>query len=250
MKDKTLKIVLISIIVVIIGFIIGAIIVASNKNKEIEEMDVLEPTIVNEYGAIMIDKAGVNTEGNTDELTELHLYFDPICPGCGYIDRTLSPTFNKLVDNEEVVMFLTPLSFLDRASSDDYSSRAVSAMITVGEGAPDKLMPFINKVFLNQPEEGPNYDSVSNQDFVSMAMEVGVPNDVAELIPQELYKDWAIKNSSNVSKTQKDVFPNGVSTPALFINLRDDNGKVVGKLLDFETDLPLDEYIIEEVRTS
>lgn len=220
----------------------------NSKSNEVINAEVLEPSIVNEYGAVLVTDKGVSTEGNKDDLTELHLYFDPICPGCGYLDQTLSPTFNELLNNKEVVMYITPLSFLDGASKDEYSSRMVSALMTVGEESPEHFLPFMNRVFLSQPQEGSNYQTVSNQDFVEMAIEVGVPKEAAEKILLEQYKEWAKVNTNKVAMTQNDVFPNGISTPAVFINLRDENGKVVATALDFQTEQSLDEYLIEQIK--
>lgn len=253
MKTKNLAILIWGILgVVILGFIITLIVITNNNthnDSNVNTSEIVTPTVVNEFGTFMVTSEGVvSPDTDTNDLPGLYIYLDPICPGCGVVDRELSPTFNELVNTNKVNLFITPLAFLDQASTDDYSSRVVSAAVTIAESEPEYFLPFLNKTFENQPEEGQDYISVTNDDLVKMAEEVGVSSEVAKTIKEEKYKAWAIENTNKVAQ-QTDVFPNGLGTPSLFINLRDENGKVINsEKLDFDTDLSLNEYIIEQIK--
>lgn len=232
--------------VLIVGFIVSLFIISKEDSEDTAgETTVTVPVTVDQYGAFKVSSEGVGV--GSMGTPELYIFFDPICPGCSFVDELLYPTYSELVEKNELVVNITPLAFMDQTSTDDYSSRAVSAMVTVAEYSPDHFLPFIRAVFDEQPAEGPDYVSVSNDDLVEIAKSVGVPSDIAGLIRNEEFKGWAIENTSDVAK-QRDVFPEGLGTPSIFVNLRDDDGKVINPVpLDFDTDLTPEEYLRESL---
>lgn len=254
MKNKKLGITIWGVILLaIVGLIIALVIVNSNDDKTATDTptgNVETPSVVDEYGTIKVTKEGIDNDAKNGR-TDLYIYLDPLCPGCGVVDRTLAPTFEKLIEDEKINLNITPLAFLDQASTDDYSSRVISAAITIAEEEPEYFVPFLTETFNNQPAEGQDYLSVPNDKLIEMAKKVGVSDKVANSINDQKYKSWAIKNTEMVMN-QEDVFPDGLSTPALFINLRDDNGKVVNneQLSLVDTTDPLPEYITEQVENA
>lgn len=156
--------------------------------------------------------------------TRTLMVFDPQCPGCGAVERSLGDTLQSLNKQDKISLFLSPISFLGQQSTDDYSTRAASAVVTVAEGDPTKVQAFIKEIYkeANQPSEGTNYKPVSDAKLAQWARQAGVTEAVAASIPQEAYLDWVTKHTAALEK-RTELFPNGLSTPAIFLG-----GKVQG----------------------
>lgn len=151
--------------------------------------------------------------------TRVEIFFDPMCPGCGALERTLGEVLLSLVNDGVIDLYMVPTSFLDRASTDQYSTRAVNALITVANESPEHMMGFIQAIYTTgiQPEEGNAYKSVTDDKLVSIAKAVGVPEEKALMIKNRSYVDW-IATHTTKSIARKDLFPKGdFSTPAVFV---------------------------------
>ena len=99
-------------------------------------------------------------------------------------------------------------------------------------------MKFVTELYKigNQPSEGIAYKSVSNEQLAKFAENVGVPSDVANTFDKLHYYDWIVTHSDKQTK-RTDLFPDGFSTPGVFIGgTMDKNGKVTGaKRIDFKS---------------
>lgn len=202
------------------------------QEETVVPVEQLEPETVTEYGSFV-----VSSEGITEDRTRVDTFFDPFCPGCGIVDRGLSAEMSELVDNGKIVLHLYPVAFLDQGSSDNYSTRAVNAFVTIAEHDPYLAMKFMNRILEEdfQPAQGPEYVPVPDSVFVDTAKELGVPDDVAESIANRHYVEWVIENT-NEQTLRTDLFPTGFSTPSVFINVEyDENGEASGTEVEFES---------------
>lgn len=184
------------------------------------------PKLIDDKGAFHVSANGVEKDVKPTGKTRMDMFFDPQCPACGMVDRGIGDRVNELLENDEIDLYIYPVSFLDQTSSDNYSSRATSAVVTVAERSPENTMKFINKIFEEdfQPEEGSSYESVSDKDLAQAAVEVGVPENIAKTIEQKNYLDWVVKNSKKQT-SRTDYFSDGFSTPAIFLNTEYKNGQ-------------------------
>lgn len=175
--------------------------------------------------------------GTYDEASpNLLIFFDPICPGCGFVERESGETVQELVTNSEVNLYLAPLSFLDATSSDAYSTRVANSILEVADNDPENLLPFIKIVYDNQPEEGAAYIPVTNDDLVAFASEAGVPSTVSEAFKNNSYIEW-IEESTNAWSSDTKVFPEGLGTPAYMVDLVVEDGVLEGgTLIQFTSD--------------
>ena len=93
------------------------------------------------------------------------IYMDFLCPGCGNLHRQLDEDLQKMVDAGQINLDLHFMAFMDKWSTDDYSSRAANAAIYLAEhdSDPSHLITFLEKMYAEdfQPEESSNYKSVS-----------------------------------------------------------------------------------------
>lgn len=131
----------------------------------------------------------------------------------------------KMIAAGQLNLNLHPCTFLDEASSDHYSTRTAAAAVYVAQNEPSKLLPFIEALFAAnfQPQEGPNYQPVSDARIREQALKAGVSPAVAEKCTDGTYTEW-IKLASKYILTMPQVKvpsgPNkgGVTTPTVIIN--------------------------------
>lgn len=109
---------------------------------------------------------------------------DFLCPGCGNLHRQLDADLQKMVDAGQINLDLHFMAFMDRWSTDEYSSRAANAAIYLAEhdSDPNHLISFLEKVYAEdfQPEEGSAYKSVSDAKIKEQMIAAGVSKDVAD----------------------------------------------------------------------
>lgn len=228
-RSKRLRIIVPSIL--ILALIVGVTFLFTNFSKEQkseketqEQMaktkgEQITPKMIDKNGAFHVSSDGVQKDTKPNGNTRLDMFFDPQCPACGIVERGIGDRVDELLQQNEVDLFIYPVSFLDQTSTDNYSSRAASAVVTVAERSPEHTMDFVNRIFQEdfQPGEGASYDSVSDSDLAEAAIEVGVSEKVAKTIEDKNYLDWVLENSKKQTN-RTDYFSDGFSTPAVFFN--------------------------------
>src|SRR5699024_6005266 len=132
-----------------------------------------------------------------------------MCPACGQFVQVNGEDIATAVANGEVTVVYHPLGFLNRASQGtQYSTRSAAAFATVATEAPDKALDFLTELFTQQPEEGST--GLTDDEVAQIAVDAGVPQDVADQIGDGTYTEWVDKateqdrqstrlNSSHVS---------------------------------------------------
>lgn len=235
---------------VLVGLIVSLIVVGNDKNDTgnpiVNNAAQVVPATPDENGAFV-----VKSDKTTENSKRVDVFFDPMCPGCGIVDRAISKTLAEMVDSGEIELYLSPVSFLDEASSDNYSTRAVSAFIAVAEEDSRKALDFMSGIFAKefQPREGNAYESVTNEDFADVALAVGSSTSVVDSIKSgSAYSDWIAENSTK-QLARKDLFPDGFSTPSVFTNVSYKNGIATGEKVVFVSGGILESFV-EAVRGS
>lgn len=163
-KEKRNKLVLqLSVVLVALGIIggVGAVIAIDSANRAEAPVVGEVPENLTELGGI---KLGVGlqafTPNNTPVLAgeantpEIVVYVDYQCPICQAFDVPNSPQIRSWVDTGAATVEIRPLSFLDRASLNEYSSRAANSAMCVANFEPDAFFDFHENLMINQPMEG------------------------------------------------------------------------------------------------
>ena len=237
-RDKIIRIsALVSVIAVLIGLTGYIAITAHNKKDSdgwTQAATQLTPKNFDEHGAFQ-----VKSDNLKSSATRVDDFFDPLCPGCGAVHRASGDRMKELVKSGDIDLRLSPVSFLDEASTDKYSTRAINAFVTVAENSSERALEFLSALYRKdfQPQEGTqNYGQkpVTDQALVEAAVGVGVPADVAKTIPEHRYADW-IKKTSEKQVKRSDLFPGGFSTPAIFTGVKyGSDGRALGTKIDFK----------------
>ena len=184
-----------------------------------------KPARADDKGGIMISKDGYGT--TVDGAPTVAVYMDFMCPGCGSVNRQLDPTLVTLVDAGQINLELHFLSFMDRYSTDEYSSRAANAALYIADhdDDPSHLLDFVANMYADdfQPEEGSGYEPVSDDAIRQQAVEAGVAKDVAAAAMTRDYDDWLAAVNTYTPKRPElfntsGSFEGTFTTPAITIN--------------------------------
>ena len=158
--------VIVGLLVAIVISLVNAAGNASAGNEAVTGKDVVNPAAATADGAIPV--------GRADAPVKVQIYLDYMCPFCGRFERANAAELERLVMDGTVQLQVYPMSFLDRQSDGTrYSTRAANSVVTVADGAPDKMMAFNNALFARQPAEGG--PGLTNDEIATLAADSGVP---------------------------------------------------------------------------
>lgn len=203
----------ITIGVVVVVVVVGALVVWMNR-QALELAESPASAVVNEETGAIVLGEGPNV---------LEEYIDYSCPHCGSYHSAYGETVAGLVAEGEVQLELHPISILDSATNDDFSTRAAAATYCVAEGDPDAVYPFLDALFDAQSTSG-----MSDEQLVETAERAGA-NGAAECIEAGTYHDYVI---ARTSETPVAPGASSISTPTVILN-----GEFVSLTMDPEADI-------------
>lgn len=225
-KEKRSKLLIqISVVLVALGIVggIGAVIAIENANRVAAPAVNDVPDNLTDLGGV---KVGVGlqafTPSNTPtadaqgEVPEIVVYVDYQCPICQAFDVPNSAQIRSWVDTGAATVEIRPISFLDRASLNEYSSRAANGAFCVANFAPDSFFDYHETAMLNQPSEGG--EGPDDAEIFSWAQEAGAGSEeVQGCIQNKSFEDYVFQHTQNVLSTPQ----NGVTvtgTPTVLVN--------------------------------
>jgi protein-disulfide isomerase len=138
--------------------------------------------------------------GDADAPTTLTFYEDPQCPACQQFETQVKEAVQAGIDAGKVKVEYHIVSFLDRASANQYSSRAANALFVVANAAgPDAFKAFHDLLYANQPEEGSA--GPENDQLVDWAVQAGAKEaDVRPGIEDGRYDQFVVNSTDAWSK--------------------------------------------------
>ena len=166
--------------------------------------------------------------GDADAPLTMKFYEDPQCPICQQFESRVGRDVASAIDAGKVKVEYHIVSFLDRASKNEYSSRAANALYVVADAAgPDVFKKFHDLLYENQPAE--NSAGPTDDQLIDWAVEAGADETaVSQPIKDNVYGQW-IKNATDQMSVD------GVTgTPGVFIDgkLQPDPGTAVSAVLE------------------
>lgn len=201
------RIVVVSLLVVGL-LVLGGVVLAILRSGQTTLGEQLEPTVTTERGGIVVDADGVIADPPAmvtqdgaaratfeegafgEDVVVVSVYADFMCPFCGLFEQTRGPVLDELRESGEVVVDYHPITILDRYSQgSQFSTRTASAVVHVAEEAPEAFVAFNALLFANQPEE--NSSGLSDEEIAAIAVEAGVPQEVADDLADGSYRTWA-----------------------------------------------------------
>lgn len=209
-KEKRSRRILIAVVVVVVAFVAvaGFMIFKSARDEAtttaLSGFDGATPIGATDRGGIPVGAEGAGAPN--DNAPELDLYVDFMCPACGQFEQVNGEDIATAVQNGEVTAVYHPLGFLDNMSNGtNYSTRSASAFATVATESPDKAMDFLTALFAQQPEE--NSTGLTDEEIAQVAVDAGVPQDVADQIEERTYTDWVGKATEQAGNDDVQATP-------------------------------------------
>jgi len=190
-------------IVAVILVIVGVGLLVQSQRDTTGEADTDPRGATSDYAVVV---------GDADAPKTITVYEDFQCPVCGQFEQATAEQVRAAVEDGKVKLEYRIVSFLDRASANEYSSRAANAALVVLDttGA-DAFWKFHDLLFANQPEEGTA--GPDNDALIAFALEAGADeNEVTDGIENGEFDQWVVNATDQMST-------NGVTgTPTVLID--------------------------------
>lgn len=142
---------------------------------------------------VATDKSQIKTSVPT-----IIIYEDLQCPACQAFEQPNMPQISELVKAGKYNLEIHPISFLDYASQNEYSSRAGSALMCVADTDASHFFDFNSALYANQPEE--NSAGPTSADLASLAASLGVSQTTQDCITANKWANW-VKDSYKAIST-------------------------------------------------
>jgi protein-disulfide isomerase len=203
-------------VAVLILVIVGVGLFIQNQRDTTGEAAVDPAGVTDTYGVVI---------GDTDAPKTITIYEDLQCPICHEFETATKTQLRQAVTDGKVNLDYRMVAFLDRASTTNYSSRALNAAAVVLDAAgPDVFLKFHDLLYENQPEEGSA--GLTDAQLIQYAVQAGASEDeVSAGITGDRFGQWVVNATDQMSK-------NGVNgTPSVFVD-----GKYQGNTLGASID--------------
>ena len=167
-----------------------------------------------------VSKQGGIFVGAEDAPVTLTMVEDFQCPVCRDFEAANKTLLDRYAAGDEVRLEYRPIAFLDRASTTEYSSRALNAAACFQAAEPAKWRDFHGLLFDNQPPE--QSAGLSDDDLVALAVKAGAgESEMSTCVQDRRYETW-VKSTTDVNTNA----PGFDGTPMVSVN---------GKVLDNPT---------------
>ena len=152
------------------------------------------------------------TVGEASAPTTIALYEDLQCPVCAVFESMTGDAVRQAIDDGKVKVEYHMVAFLDDASTTDYSSRALNALMVVLDTAgTEAYLDYHELLYANQPAEGTA--GLTDDQLIEYAVEAGADEDaVRGPIEDNQFHQWVVNATDQMSQ-------DGVNgTPTAFID--------------------------------
>ncbi|MFN3865610.1 MAG: DsbA family protein [Demequina sp.] len=185
-------------------------IVQESAVPEIGSEDLVAPLGADETGGILVGMDGAAGGEAPEGATRVDIYEDFMCPVCAQFDDINKDDLSAMREAGDIELYIHPISILDRVSQGtNFSTRSANAAATVADAAPEQFVAFLSAMYAAQPSEGSS--GLSDDEIEQIAIEAGVPEDVAATLDDGRFTKWVI---AATDKSSQDGVP---GTPAVMI---------------------------------
>lgn len=204
-----------AVVAVLAVIVVGGFLVQSQRDTTGEVASTV-PSGVEGYGVVV---------GDPDAETTVTIYEDLQCPACAALEDQMGDEINAAIAAGRVNVDYRLVSFLDDASTNDYSSRALNASLVVLDAAGvEAFKEFHDVLFANQPAEGG--PGPTDDQLIEYAVEAGASeSEIRGPVEDKVYDQW-IRNATD------QMSQDGVSgTPTLRVGDEDIDVAELAELL-------------------
>ncbi len=117
----------------------------------------------------------------------IDVYLDFLCPICKQFETEAGPTLNRYLADHKVTVVNHPVAFLDRASTNQYSTRSSASSACAADG--DKFAEYADALYARQPAEGG--PGLTDDELIQVGGSVGLINPAfAQCVRAGTYEAW------------------------------------------------------------
>ncbi|MFC9896763.1 DsbA family protein [Nocardia sp. NPDC127579] len=198
---------------VIIGLIavIGVSIAMKKKEKDDPgpTPSIAAATAANGVTGTITDNGSIRI-GKPEAKTTVRVVADLQCPACQAFEAQYKDLLERNVADGKIAVEYNIISFLDRASGTEYSTRAANASYCVAETDPSKYQAWLGAMFAGQPPEGTG--GLTDEQIIAISKQVGYGDEITACVTDKKYAKY-------IKRMTERAFDEGVqSTPTVFVN--------------------------------
>ncbi|MFI6047212.1 DsbA family protein [Nocardia sp. NPDC051321] len=147
----------------------------------------------------------------------IDIFEDPICPGCGNMERIYGQEIAQKIDEGTLTVRYRLVNFLDnRSRSKDYSSRAVAANQCVAEGGSGPVYAKLHTELFTTKRPSEGGADLSNDELAAQARVAGAPESVLRCISTGAKVDTARTSATATTDALGAALGGSAATPAVF----------------------------------
>jgi protein-disulfide isomerase len=129
----------------------------------------------------------------------IDMYEDFQCPVCKDFEAADGPALKSWQQAGIVQLVYHPVAFLDRASTTNYSTRALEAAASVQDSSPSSFQAFHDLLYANQPAEGS--PGLPDSKLADLAAQAGANRaTVASDLTSQRFKAWTVQATDAFSQ--------------------------------------------------
>ncbi|GAB6904055.1 DsbA family protein [Kineosporia succinea] len=178
------------VVLALVVVVVGVFVVVNTTRRDNATSSAANP-------ANITDNAFV--DGESSAPVTITVYEDFQCPYCAQFEAANRTQMAQWVKDGDVKVEYHPIAFLDKASTDEYSTRSLNAFGAVVNSSPDAALDFHNLLFENQPAEGGA--GLSDDQLVAYAKEAGADEAaVRTAVDEATYEGWTKRVTEASSK--------------------------------------------------
>jgi len=167
------------------GFVLTKAGMQATDSHTVDVAKIPAPASTGSDGAIV--PAGIKAAAK-GQPAQIVVYADMGCPICKQFEAQYSDYLQGLVTDGKATVEYRLATFLDRASTTNYSSRAANAMACVADEKPEAFNTYLTELFAQQPEEGSA--GLDNATLAQIAESAGAPG-MSSCIDSDEFRPWA-----------------------------------------------------------
>lgn len=157
-------------------------------------------------------------QGVTDKAkpAQVIVYVDLMCPICKLFEDANAAQLETYVKDKKVTVEYRMVTFLDRISPTNYSSRSANALACVANVQPSAYMPYMKSLWKAADEglvdEQSAPGGLNNAQLGERAVEAGAPDSVKSCIENGTFRPW-VKLTTGLAQQA-----NVKGTPSVVVN--------------------------------
>lgn len=178
------------------------------------------PANVTALGGVLVGEGlQLVTPAEAKKTNHIVIYQDYQCPICKLFEDPNASQIRNWADKGLAVIEYHPISFLDGASLNNYSSRATNAAFCVANSQPNKFFDVNNALYANQPQENTSGPTDAEIKQTLQSVGVAMSSEMNQCIDQKRYANF-IDNKTSEAFGQNAVTGNTIpqGTPHILVN--------------------------------